>query len=54
MSAPASKHTEQERTLRAVLAEAYRLLLAIAEKKAAVGEAAAEEVGRDAGARSSD
>ncbi len=54
MSAPASRHAESEGALRAVLSEAYELLLAIAEKKAAVNETAAEEVERDAGARSTD
>ena len=50
MSAPVPRHAELEDGLRAILAEAYRLLLAIAERKAAVGETAAEEVERDAGA----
>ena len=54
MSAPASRHAELEDTLRAVLCEAYQLLLAIAESKAGVSETVAEEVERDAGARSSD
>ena len=53
MSAPASQHAEQESALRAALCEAYELLLAIANKKAAVGDSAAEEIERDAGAQSS-
>ena len=54
MTAPTSPHAEQERALRAVLAEAYELLLTIAKKKAAMGDTAAEEAKRDADARSSD